>query len=120
VQQIRVLLAGAPGPLHAAVRAAVALERDLIIVGQTSGEVETLLDAGRVGADVVVVGMSAHRLPPVAERLVDEFPSIGVLGIDLDRNEVAAYRLRPQVVRIAGGGGPGLVAAIRQAAQRSY
>jgi hypothetical protein len=118
VSPIRILLAGVPVGLPAAVHAAVAGESDLLVVGETSGEVETLLETGRAGADVVIVGMSNAALPPIAERLIDEYPRIGVLAVDLDRDEGVLYRLRPQSAWIGDIRVTGLAVVVRRAAEQ--
>jgi hypothetical protein len=114
-----VLLDGTQTVLGAAVQTAIQAiqgEADLQVVSGGSDEIETLLLAGELEADVVVVGMSGGVLPPIAERLVDEYPDISVLAVDLERNEGLIYRLRPQVTWIAGMTPAGLSAAIRLAA----
>lgn len=95
---------------------AVAGQHDLLIVGETSGEVETLLEAGRIHVEVVIVGMRGAELPPVAERLLDEYPRLGVLAVDLDRDEGMLYRLSPRVTRISDIRITGLAGMVRQIA----
>lgn len=111
---IRILLAETADGLRAVVNHALAGQPDLIVVGSANGEVEVLLQAERV--DVVIVGMSGTALPSVAERLVDEYPRIGVLAIDVDRAQGLLYQLRPQLAQIAELTPAVLTAAIRQAA----
>jgi len=111
---IRILLAETAAGLRAEVRNALVGQPDLIVVGDASGEVEVLLQAER--ADVVIVGMSGTTLPPIAERLVGEYPRIGVLAIDIDREQGLLYQLRPQLAQIAQLTPAGLAAAIRLAA----
>lgn len=112
---IRILLAETVVGLRAEVRHAVLGQPDLIVVGDASGEVEVLLQAE--DADVVIVGMSGTGLPSIAERLLDEYPWIGVLAIDVDREQGLVYQLRPQLARIAGCTPAVLAEAIRQVAQ---
>jgi DNA-binding NarL/FixJ family response regulator len=111
---IRVLLAETVARLRAEVRDALAGQPDLIVVGDASDEVEVLLQAER--ADVVIVGMSGTTLPSTAERLIDEYPRIGVIAIDIDREQGLLYQLRPQLSRIAELTPAGLAAAIRRVA----
>lgn len=111
---IRILLGEAPAGLHAAVRTAVVNHPDLVLVGAASGEVEVLLRAEH--ADVVIIGMSGATLSPMAERLLGEYPRIGVVAVDIDQDQGFLYRLRPQLARIGNVTPAGLVAAIRTAA----
>lgn len=111
---IRILLAETTAALRAAVRSALVGQPDLIVVGDTSGEVEVLLQA--LQADIVIIGMSGVALPAVAERLVDEYPRIGVLAVDIDGQQGLLYQLRPQLARIDEVTPAVLVAAIRRVA----
>jgi hypothetical protein len=117
VSPIRVLLSGTDAALRAAVRTAVAGDPNLTLVGEVDGEVESLLEVARLGADIVVVGATGPTLPPIVERLVDEYTNVGVLAVDLDRDEAIGYRLEARRSRISGLSVAGLAAAIRQAAK---
>ena len=111
---IRILLTEAAPELRAVVHEMLADQSDLIVIGNVSGEMDVLLQAGK--ADVVVVGMIGAALPPVAERLVDEYPRIGVLALDIGHEQGLLYQLRPHVDVITALTPLGLVTAIRQAA----
>lgn len=115
MRPIRIALAQAPDGLRSAVHRALVDEPDLLVVAEVSGEVATLLEAGR--ADVVIVGMTGDELPALAERLVDEYPRIGVLAVDMDRRQGLLYRPRPELTSIAEVTPASLVAAIRRAAE---
>ena len=110
---IRILLVEVMAGLRALIRSALAGEPDFVVVGEARDEVEALLQAGR--ADVFIMGMSGTTLPPVAERIVDEYPWAGVLAVDLDRGQGLLYRLRPQLSQISDLTPTGLAAAIRRA-----
>jgi hypothetical protein len=114
VSPIRIVLAETPSPLRSLVREALAGEPDLVVVVDTDDEVAALLHAGH--ADVVLVGMSGGVLPAVAERLLDEYPRVGVVAVDLDRGHGLLYRLRPELSRIEAITPDALVEAIRRAA----
>lgn len=92
-------------------------QADLYVLSGGSDEVETLLLAGELEADVVIVGMSGGVLPPIAERLVDEYPGISVLAVDLERREGLVHRLRPERIWITGLTTAWLPAAVRLAAK---
>ena len=111
---IRILLAEMAAELRAEVRHSLDGQPDLIVIGNASCEVDVLLQAEQ--ADVVIVGMAGTTVPPIAERLVDEYPRIGVLAIDLDREQGLLYQLRPHLARIAELSPSELAAAVRLAA----
>lgn len=111
---IRVLLAAKAVELRAVVADALIGQPDLAVIRDVGDEVEVLLHAEQ--ADVVIVGMSGSTLPGVVERLVDEYPRIGVLALDIERGRGLLYQLRPQLDQITGLTPGELTAAIRQAA----
>lgn len=76
---------------------ALAGQPDLTVVGETSGEVDLLLSAER--ADVVILGAS-RGLPCAAERLLDEYPRLGVIAIDIEAARGRLYRLGPHVTQL--------------------
>ncbi|WP_204011838.1 hypothetical protein [Virgisporangium aurantiacum] len=98
----RILVTAEPAPLLAAVRAAVAVAPDLEAVEASGGEVEVLLRLANGDVDLVVVAMTDRTLPAVAERVVDEYPRLGVLAVDLDRAEGLLHRLQPDTTLIDG------------------
>ncbi|MCF6509659.1 hypothetical protein E9549_20005 [Blastococcus sp. MG754426] len=114
MQQIRILLAEVPDELRRLVERALAVEPDLSLVAVGGSEVAVLLAAE--GADVVVVGMRAGRLPAVADRLLDEYPRIGVVCIDVAAGRGEVYRLRPDHLAVEGITPRSIAAAIRSAA----
>src|SRR4051794_24498610 len=93
MRQVRIAVAAVPEELHPLVMQGLAGEPDLTVVAVASGEVALLLEAAR--ADVVVVGMRQGAPPPVVERLLDEYPRVGVVCVDVDQRRGAVYRLRP-------------------------
>lgn len=116
MRSIRIALADSPDRLRHAVRRVLVNEPDLVVVAEADGDVAVLLVAGR--ADVVIVGMTGGEPPTIAERLVDEYPDIGVLAVDMDRREGLLYRLRPELTSIDVLTPESLVAAIRRAAEQ--
>lgn len=114
MRPIRILLAEQASELRTVVRGALADQPDVTVIGDVSDEVEVLLQAEQ--ANVVIVEMSGTALPAVVERLVDEYPRIGVLALDIDRDRGLLYQLRPQLTQIAELTPGVLAAAIRQAA----
>jgi len=110
VQPIRILLVEPPPGLGAV----LAGEPDLSVIGKPRGEVDVLLQAAL--ADVVVLGAPGAQTPAVAERLLDEYPSIAVFAIDGDGGHGRLHRLRPQVTELGEVTPAGLVVAIRRAA----
>jgi siroheme synthase len=114
---IRILIADPSDTLHAVVRRAVADQPDLVTIENGKSEVEFMLQAE--AADAVIVAMAGEHLPPIAERLIDEYADIGVVAIDIDRNQGVVFRPRPQPVEIGELSPPTIGAAIRTAAARS-
>jgi DNA-binding transcriptional LysR family regulator len=114
MQQVRIAISATPEELHRLVRQGSADAPDLTIVAVVDGEVALLLEAAR--ADVVVVG--AHDGPPsVVQRLLDEYPGVGVVCVDLAGGHGAVYQLRPQLTAIDDVSPGAIVAAIRSAAE---
>lgn len=112
VEMIAVLLAELPPRLADAATATVAAHPDLTLVGVGRGVVEVLLRAAE--ADVVVVAADGVALPAIAEVIVDEYPWIGVVGIDVRTGRDIVYRLRP-APDDEDAAAPGLADAIRWA-----
>jgi hypothetical protein len=118
VAPIRVVLGEPPAELRAALGLVPLADQGLIVVGEPIGELEILLSAAE--ADVVVLGMAGDELPPVAERLLDEYPRIAVLAIAAGGTRGLLYRLRPQLTEIGAITPAGLAAAIRRAADPAF
>ena len=114
---VRIVLVDVGPALRAAVHAACT-DSDLLVVGDVTGEIESLMRVGRGGVDVVIVEMARGLLPPIAERLVDESPDVGVLAVDGDRGEALLYRLWPRVDHVGHVATDGLGAVIRRPARR--
>jgi DNA-binding NarL/FixJ family response regulator len=112
VQPIRVLLAEPPTSLRTVVRDAVGGQPDLVVVGESRGEVDLLLRAAV--ADVVIVRTDTC-VSAVAERLLDEYPRIAVLAVDVGAARGRLYRLGPHVTDFDRVTPAGLVSAIRLA-----
>lgn len=113
MRPIRVALARMPEQLRYLVEGAVRGHPDLVVVMVDTGEVGMLLEAAR--SDVVVVAWSGI-VPPVVERLLDEYPHLGVVCVDVEAGRGVLYRLRPDAVPIDDVSPPALAAAIRSAA----
>jgi DNA-binding NarL/FixJ family response regulator len=117
MRQVRIAVAAMPEEVHRLVRQALASDPDLSAVAVASGEVALLLEAAR--ADVVVVGMQHGELPAVAERLLDEYPHVGVVCVDVGARRGAVYRLRPDFAAMDDVSPGALAAAIRSAAEET-
>lgn len=109
MRPIRIVLAALSARLRAVVGQALAGQPDLVVVGESGGEVELLLDAER--ADVVITG----ALPCVVERLLDEYPRLAVIAIDAHAARGRLYRLGPHVTQLDRVTPAGLATAIRMA-----
>jgi DNA-binding NarL/FixJ family response regulator len=110
---IRILVADASPAVRGVVDEAASKDGDLAVVGEAHGTVELLVRAGDV--DVVVL-QAAGELPGQAEQLVDEYPRLGIVGIDADASHGLVYRLRPHAQRVSPITARSLIDAIRDAA----
>src|SRR4051794_29024846 len=91
---IRILIGDWSDRLHSAVRSAVADQPDMVTLADGHSELDVMLHAE--AADVVVLSMSGDQLPAAAHRLLDEYPAIGVIAIDVDRHHGLILQLRAQ------------------------
>lgn len=96
------------------VEAALADEPDLAITALAADEVDLLLAAAE--ADVAVISMRSGALPAVTERLLDEYPRLGVVCVDVEVGGALVCHLRPFTVPIADASPAALAAAIRSVA----
>ncbi|HEU4424315.1 MAG TPA: hypothetical protein VFR67_17445 [Pilimelia sp.] len=115
MRQIRIALAELASELHHLVKQALADQPDIVLVVVVSNEVTLLLEAERV--DVVIVAMRGNKLPAVAERLVDEYPRLGVVCVDAEAGGGVVYRLRPSLAAMDEVSPRAIAAAIRSAAE---
>jgi hypothetical protein len=113
---IRILIADRSDRLQSVVRSAVADQPDLVMLEDGHSEIEVML--GAEAADVVVLSMSGDQLPAVAQRLLDEYPALGVIAIDVDRHEGLIVQLRSQLTRFVEISPDALINAIQKAAGR--
>ena len=116
MQAIRILIADRSDRLNSAVRSAIADQPDLVTLEDGHSEIEVLLHADAV--DVVVLSMSGNHMPAVAQRLLDEYPAIGVIAIDLDRHQGLILQLRAQLTQFVEISPDALITAIRKAASQ--
>jgi DNA-binding NarL/FixJ family response regulator len=114
---IRVMLAELPTGLREALSPAVAGQADMELVGEVDSPVEILLAAGQRQADVVVLGMPGRELPGIAGQLLDEYPQLKVLAVNLHRRQALLYELQPQLVLLGEVTAAALLDAIRTAVQ---
>lgn len=116
MHRTRILVTARPAGLRAAVHTATSGAADLVAVDVDGGEVELLLRAGYPDAGLVVVAMTGRTLPPLAERLLDEYPRLAVLAVDLGRGEGLLHRMCPATTLLQDLAGDGLAAVLRRAA----
>lgn len=115
MRQVRIALAEMPAELYRLVEQGLAGQPDLTLVAVAAGEVELMLEAAQ--ADVVVVPMRRGEIPAVAERLIDEYPNVGVVCVNLDAGRGVVFRLRPDLAPIEEVSPEAIAAAIRSAAE---
>jgi hypothetical protein len=106
-----------PDELYDLVQQGLADQPDLALVALASSEVGLLVEAARV--DVVVVAMRHGEMPAVAERLLDEYPGVSVVGVDIQAGSGAVYQLRPNLAAIHEVTPGAIIAAIRCAADNT-
>ncbi|NUU18718.1 hypothetical protein HP550_15800 [Cellulomonas humilata] len=114
MRSIRIALAEMHHSLRRLVEAGIADEPDLVLVGSSSSEIALMLSAR--DADVVVASMRGAEPPAIAERLLDEYPDLGVVCIDVVGGQGLVYRLQPRATRLAAISPEAIAAAIRMAA----
>ncbi len=115
MSNIRILLAGTSLEVQDVLATAVIRHRDLVLTPGARDEVETLLSAEY--ADVVVIEWRGDdRAPAVAERLLDEYPGIGIVAIDLKNDRALMHDRVPRTTVIGPVTADSVVAAIRRAA----
>ena len=114
MRHIRIALTEVPVELRYLVEEGVAEQPDLSIVAVASGEIALMLEAAR--ADVVVVAMGSGEMPAVAERLIDEYPRVGVVCIDAESGRGVVCRLRQDLGPMDEASPVAIAAAIRSAA----
>ena len=114
MRQVRIVLAEVPDELRRLVERVLAVEPDFSHVAVAGSELAVLLEAE--GADVVVLAMRGDRLPAVADRLLDEYPRIGVVCVDVVAGRGGVYRLRPDYLALEEISPRTIAAAIRGAA----
>jgi predicted dinucleotide-binding enzyme len=115
VQPIRIAVADAPAALRGLVQEGLAGQPDLSLIAVAAGEVALMLEATR--ADVVVAAMPRGAVPAVAERLLDEYPRLGVLCVDLEAGRGVVCRLGPHLRPVDAASPSAIAAAIRSAAE---
>jgi DNA-binding NarL/FixJ family response regulator len=117
---IRILLAQIPRVLQETLGNALSRQPDMIVT-RAGNHVEVLLAAGETRADVVVIGMEDTEPPGIASHLLEEYPSLRIIVVDLGDQRALLYELRPELVPIGKATSAQLPSIIRAAvrSQRS-
>ena len=115
----RILLAELSSALRQALVPVLAdhIDIDVELVGDVSGAIEMLLAVGETRADVVVLGMPGLELPGIAGQLLDEYPQLTVLAVNLNRQRAPLNEPRPQLLLVGEVSAEGLLEAIRSDVQ---
>ena len=113
----RILLAEFSPALRQALVPVLADPVDVELVGDVSGAIEMLLAVGETRADVVVLGMPGLELPGIAGQLLDEYPQLTVLAVNLNRQRAPLNEPRPQLLLVGEVSAEGLLEAIRSDVQ---
>jgi len=96
---IRILLAQLPHALQETLERALSEQPD-IVVALVENHVEVLLAARETEADIVVIGMENAEPPGVVSHLLDEYPTLGIIIVDVGNQRGFLYELRPELVPI--------------------
>jgi DNA-binding NarL/FixJ family response regulator len=96
---IRILLAQLPNALQATIERALSEQSDMV-VNLAENHVEVLLAVGQTQADVVVIGMEHAQPPGIVSHLLDEYPILRIILVDVDDHRGFLYELRPDLVPI--------------------
>lgn len=111
---IRILLAQLPHVLQETLGNALSQQADMV-VARTGNYVEVLLAVRETQADVVVIGMEDTEPPGIASHLLEEYPSLRIIVVDIDDQRAFRYELRPALVLIGEASSTQLPRIIRNA-----
>lgn len=114
---IQVVLVDLGGMLKEIVREILTSEPDVAVTELEGGEEALSLLAE--GVNVVILAESSPNALPLASRLLVERPHVRVLSLTSSGRECHVYELRPQRVPLGEVSPEALVAAVREAAERS-
>lgn len=117
MRPIRIALADMHPSLRRLVDVGIADQPDLVVVGSATSEITLMLSAR--DADVVVASMHGGEPPAIAERLLDEYPDLGVVCIDVVGGQGLVVRWEPRSTRLAAISPETVAAAIRMATAES-
>ncbi len=111
-RRIRIVLFDVRGLLLGIVkRATTQSDVEIVLESSSMSELPTLAAAE---PDVVILGEDE---PSLAARLLEELPTVKVLGVALDGREAVLYELRPQRVELGEISPEKLASVIRDAAK---
>lgn len=96
---IRVLLAHVPQELRATLYQALSAQPDMVLTA-VQDYVELLLAAAETHADAIVIGMDEAQSPGILSHLLEEYPDLKIIIINLTDQQVFLYELRPELVPI--------------------
>jgi hypothetical protein len=108
VPPTRIVLIDLGPDLMAGLRAVVAATDDMRVIGEETEEVPLLVRADE--ADVVITGRPLEAAAAMAERLIDENPSVAVVAVDPAAVRCRVYRLTPSIEDVVLRGAADLVA----------
>lgn len=108
----RIVLIDLGPELASRLRAASKDLEDLVVVGEETEEVPLLVRVNE--ADIVIVGRSDASAIAMAERLIDENPTLAVIALDPPAERARIHRLRPSVEDVPVGDVDALVHIIRR------
>lgn len=113
--QIRVLLGEMPRMMRDVFTQVISEQADMQVVGELANGVGLLLAAGQTKADVVIMSLQDSEMPGIASHLLNEYPSLKVLGVATNGRKAFLYHLRPEKVPVGEVSPEGLLTVIRSA-----
>jgi DNA-binding NarL/FixJ family response regulator len=113
---IRVLLVDLPRLPRELIQRAVAAEDDMLVVGSTPDLEELPRAVAGSEPEFVIVGLIGDKLPPTAERFVQDQARLKVLGVEAHEGKAFLYELRPERAALGEVSPADVVAAIRRTA----
>ena len=113
---IRVLLAHLPHELQQALGSTLSEEPDMIVSG-VQRHVEMLLAAEETQADVLVIGMENNQPPGVVSYVLEEYPSLRIILVNIGDQHGFLYELRPELIPIGEVSSPQFPEVIRAVAR---
>jgi DNA-binding NarL/FixJ family response regulator len=118
---LKILLAVSSEHIHEYLSKLIQGQQDMIIVGDTSQMVETLMATARTEAQVVILELPRPDVDPgICSHLLTEFPDLVVLAISSNREKAISYQQRIVKRRLNNPSDRDILSTIRQAKRTDH